>query len=175
MKKLRGMHRNCKSDEHVEVEKMKVVIAKRTMKNAYGQTLFVKGNKYKVSGKFQNDRGFYIMNELHTETPVKDFDFEKSFAAEFPNTMEFDEQTFKLAIIVENFVYYVDETESDENANTMIFRRGNFELVSNNYFATADLMETLEKIHSGKLQPEFISDNMKENIELLAESGYFEE
>lgn len=94
---------------------------------------------------------------------------------EFPNVMEYDEQVFKLAIIVDNFVYYVDEEESDENANTMMFQRGNFELVSNNYFATADLMETLGKIHSGELHPEFISDNMKENIELLAESGYFEE
>lgn len=154
---------------------MKVVIAKRTQKNAYDQTLFVEGKKYKVSGKFQNGRGFYIVNELHTETPVKDFDFEKSFAAEFPNVMEYDEQTFKLAVIAENFVYYVDEDECDENGNTMMFQRGNFELVSNNYFATNDLMETLGKIHRGELQPEFISDDMMENIKLLAESGYFEE
>lgn len=154
---------------------MKVVTAKRTQKNAYGQVLFIEGKKYKVFGKFHNDRGFYVLNELGTETPVKDFDFECSFTAKFPTVMEYDEQTFKLALIVENFVYYVDEEECDENGNTMMFRRGNFELVSNNYFATADLMETLGKIHSGKLQPEFISGNMKENMQLLAESGYFEE
>lgn len=54
------------------------VIAKRTMKNAYDQTLFIAGKEYSVAD--EDDKRVYVLNELHTETLVRkakvDDDFE---------------------------------------------------------------------------------------------------
>lgn len=35
-------------------------------------------------------------------------------------------------------------------------------------------MQVLEQVNAGKLQALYISDKMKENIDLLRESGYFD-
>lgn len=37
-----------------------------------------------------------------------------------------------------------------------------------------DFMQALEQVNAGKLQALYISDKMKENIDLLRESGYFD-
>jgi hypothetical protein len=51
---------------------------------------------------------------------------------------------FNLALITKDFVYFVNMEESDENGNTMMYNK-NGELLSDNYFASNELYETLEK------------------------------
>lgn len=51
---------------------------------------------------------------------------------------------FNLGLITKDFVYFVNMEESDENGNTMMYNK-NGELLSDNYFASNELYETLEK------------------------------
>lgn len=81
--------------------------------------------------------------------------------------------TFKLALIIPGFAYYVNYEEMDENANTIILNVDH-ELVSDNYFANCDLMGTLEKINAGEITPDYMSEEMQENFDLLKEANYFE-
>ena len=83
------------------------------------------------------------------------------------------ENVFELAMIVLGFAYYANYEESDENGNTIVVNDKN-EILSNNIFANNDFMQTLEQVNAGKLQALYISDKMKENIDLLRESGYFD-
>lgn len=83
------------------------------------------------------------------------------------------ENVFELAMIVSGFVYYANYEESDENGNTIVTNDKN-EILSNNIFANNDFMQALEQVNAGKLQALYISDKMKENIDLLRESGYFD-
>lgn len=77
------------------------------------------------------------------------------------------ENVFELAMIVPGY------EESDENGNTIVVNDKN-EILSNNIFANNDFMQALEQVNAGKLQALYISDKMKENIDLLRESGYFD-
>lgn len=83
------------------------------------------------------------------------------------------ENVFELAMIVPGFAYYANYEESDENGNTVVVNDKN-EILSNNIFANNDFMQALEQVNAGKLQALYISDKMKENIDLLCESGYFD-
>lgn len=83
------------------------------------------------------------------------------------------ENVFELAMIVPGFAYYANYEESDENGNTIVVNDKN-EILSNNIFANNDFMQALEQVNAGKLQTLYISDKMKENIDLLRESGYFD-
>lgn len=83
------------------------------------------------------------------------------------------ENVFELAMIVPGFAYYANYEESDENGNTIVVNDKN-EILSNNIFANNDFMQALEQVNAGKLQALYISDKMKENIDLLRESGYFD-
>lgn len=83
------------------------------------------------------------------------------------------ENVFELAMIVPGFAYYANYEESDENGNTIVVNDKN-EILSNNVFANNDFMQALEQVNAGKLQALYISDKMKENIDLLRESGYFD-
>lgn len=83
------------------------------------------------------------------------------------------ENVFELAMIVPGFAYYANYEESDENGNTIVANDKN-EILSNNVFANNDFMQALEQVNAGKLQALYISDKMKENIDLLRESGYFD-
>ena len=83
------------------------------------------------------------------------------------------ENVFELAMIVPGFAYYANYEESDENGNTIVVNDKN-EILSNNIFANNDFMQALEQVNSGQLQALYISDKMKENIDLLRESGYFD-
>lgn len=51
---------------------------------------------------------------------------------------------FRLSLITEEFYFYSNYKEGDENGNTIMYRRSNDELVSNNYFAYMALEEALE-------------------------------
>ena len=83
------------------------------------------------------------------------------------------ENVFELAMIVPGFAYYANYEESDENGNTIVINDKN-EILSNNIFANNDFMQALEQVNAGKLQALYISDKIKENIDLLRESGYFD-
>lgn len=83
------------------------------------------------------------------------------------------ENVFELAMIVPGFAYYANYEESDENGNTVVVNDKN-EILSNNIFANNDFMQVLEQVNARKLQALYISDKMKENIDLLRESGYFD-
>lgn len=83
------------------------------------------------------------------------------------------ENVFELAMIVPGFTYYANYEESDENGNTIVVNDKN-EILSNNIFANNDFIQALEQVNAGKLQALYISDKMKENIDLLRESGYFD-
>lgn len=83
------------------------------------------------------------------------------------------ENVFELAMIVPGFAYYANYEESDENGNTIVVNDKNG-ILSNNIFANNDFMQVLEQVNAGKLQALYISDKMKENIDLLRESGYFD-
>lgn len=83
------------------------------------------------------------------------------------------ENVFELAMIVPGFAYYANYEESDENGNTIVVNDKN-EILSNNVFANNDFMQALEQVNAGKLQALYISDKMKENVDLLRESGYFD-
>lgn len=83
------------------------------------------------------------------------------------------ENVFELAMIVPGFAYYANYEESDENGNTVVVNDKN-KILSNNIFANNDFMQALEQVNAGKLQALYISDKMKENIDLLCESGYFD-
>lgn len=58
---------------------MKKVIAKKRMENSYSQILFLEGKQYNVVREFENQKGIYVLNELGSETPVKNFNFDKMF------------------------------------------------------------------------------------------------
>lgn len=83
------------------------------------------------------------------------------------------ENVFELAMIVPGFAYYANYEESDENGNTIVVNDKN-EILSNNIFANNDFRQVLEQVNAGKLQALYISDKMKENIDLLRESCYFD-
>lgn len=56
------------------------VRAKQTAKNAYNQVLFLAGKTYDV---VRTDmRHTYVLNELHTETPVDSRQFDRAFVIE---------------------------------------------------------------------------------------------
>lgn len=83
------------------------------------------------------------------------------------------ENVFELAMIVPGFAYYANYEESDENGNTIVVNDKN-EILSNNVFANNDFMQALDQVNAEKLQALYISDKMKENIDLLRESCYFD-
>lgn len=83
------------------------------------------------------------------------------------------EQKFELALVVGKFRYYVDKEESDENACVALYRDG--ELLSDNYFAYNSLFEELCDVHTGKSEPDFISDFLKEIMVSMAENGDFDD
>jgi hypothetical protein len=50
---------------------------------------------------------------------------------------------YNLGLITKDFVYFVNSEEGDDNANVIMYKK-NGELLSDNYFASQDLFETLE-------------------------------
>ncbi len=63
---------------------------------------------------------------------------------------------FNLALISKEFVYFVNMEESDENGSTFMYNK-NGELLSDNYFASGELYETLER----ETTFDFIHPNME--------------
>lgn len=86
-----------------------------------------------------------------------------------------NDTVFKLAMIIPGFIYYADMEESDENANTVLMDVKTERIASDNYFASNEMILDLEKIHNGKIESYYMSNEMKENYDLICESGYFDE
>ena len=57
-----------------------VVVARNTIKNAFGKVLFIGGVKYQVLT--DNLNRFFLFNELQTKTYIKKGDISKYFVAE---------------------------------------------------------------------------------------------
>lgn len=76
-----------------------------------------------------------------------------------------DGRMFKLALIVENKVFYVDSVECDENANTIMCEYNdkleNLVVISDNYFAYSALFSTLLQIKKNKKTADYISNETK--------------
>ena len=51
--------------------------------------------------------------------------------------------SFYRAVETEDFIYFANYQEGDENANCLMYRKDGMELVSDNYFASADLFELM--------------------------------
>ena len=60
------------------------------------------------------------------------------------NTGKHIQHTYKLAAITADFVYYIDEEESDETTCIVMLTR-NFNLVSDNFFASNDLAHLVQR------------------------------
>jgi hypothetical protein len=71
------------------------------------------------------------------------------------------------------YTYYTLEEESDENANTKLYKNG--ELLSDNYFATDDLMKTLWSIYNGEITDYWMSESMEFNYKCMVEANDFKE
>lgn len=75
---------------------------------------------------------------------------------------------YVLSLVTEDFLYYVNEKESDENGCVIMIRK-NGELVSDNYFAYSSYIDDMEKLLENKLKYEFVSENS-----LYGAKEYFE-
>lgn len=53
-------------------------------------------------------------------------------------------KTYQPAVLTIDFVYYIDEQEGDDNAAVLMFNR-ELRLISDNYFAYADLFEIVHE------------------------------
>ena len=71
---------------------------------------------------------------------------------------------FERSIETHEFIFFVNENEGDENENTIMFRRYDMSLMSDNYFASAELYEiALERADVIT----FLSDSAKRMLELI--------
>lgn len=67
---------------------------------------------------------------------------------------------FTMVLETSDYVFYSDFEESDENGNTKMYNKDG-KLLSDNYFAYNELMNQLESINNGEIDPIFIHDYLK--------------
>jgi hypothetical protein len=85
----------------------------------------------------------------------------------YPKIIKKEFQTFKIALITEKNVFYVDEEESDEDGATIMYDR-NMNKISDNYFATEEYLEQSKKHYKNKSwvwASNSTEYNVKEHIE----------
>lgn len=70
--------------------------------------------------------------------------------------------TYKLALVTSEFVFYVNGNESDENGCVLMYNKDN-KLVSDNYFAFDEYIDTMEQIITNNLKYEYIDSDQLEN------------
>lgn len=75
----------------------------------------------------------------------------------YTKSIETDLGVFNLSLITKDFVYYVNPTESDENACVIMLDRAG-ELVSDNYFAYGDYMNVMELVAKGATDYDYIDE-----------------
>lgn len=72
--------------------------------------------------------------------------------------------TYKLALVTSDFVFYVNEHESDGNGCVMMYNKDN-KLISENYFAFNEYIDTMEQIITGDLKYEYVDNDQLENMQ----------
>ena len=72
--------------------------------------------------------------------------------------------TYKLALVTNDFVFYVNEYEFDENACVMMYDK-NDKLISCNYFAFNEYISVMEQILLNDLEYEYIDNDQLENMQ----------
>lgn len=73
---------------------------------------------------------------------------------------------YQRAVETKEFIFFVNEHEGDENENTLLFRRDDMGLVSDNYFASAELFE-IAIDRSDEIT--FLSDAARQMIDSIQE------
>lgn len=73
---------------------------------------------------------------------------------------------FERMLETTDYVFFVNEIEGDDNENTLMFRKENHNLISDNYFASAELFEIiLERVE----EITFLSDSGNHMINSMQE------
>lgn len=73
-----------------------------------------------------------------------------------------------------DFIYFANYQEGDENGSVMMYRKSDFSLASDNYFAYNDMFELITEKSK---EITYLSRSMKNNIKLYKEAhpDYFSE
>lgn len=71
--------------------------------------------------------------------------------------------TYKLALVTNDFVFYVNEHEYDGNGCVMMYDK-NDKLISENYFAFNEYIDTMEQIITNDLKYEYVDSDQLENM-----------
>jgi hypothetical protein len=71
--------------------------------------------------------------------------------------------TYKLGLKTKDYVYFVNESEGDDSANTIMYNAKG-ELLSDNYFASNDLFERLTEIANGNEFYVYIKPSIEKNL-----------
>lgn len=77
---------------------------------------------------------------------------------------------YKLAMATKYYAFYIDENESDENANTIMVSASDYKVMSDNYFASEALFEHMLKLATRPHLCDdilFVSNDCKYSIEVL--------
>jgi len=70
--------------------------------------------------------------------------------------------TYTLALITSDFIFYVNEHEGDENGCTIMYDRHN-KLISDNYFAFDEYINTMDQIITNQLKCEYVNQDRIED------------
>lgn len=107
------------------------------------------------------------MNAGNSNTIVVPFDgFTPQTIAPSTQKIEKWNGVYQRAVETEEFIFFVNEHEGDENENTLLFRRDDMILVSDNYFASTELFEiALERVD----EIIFLSDAARQMIDSIQE------
>lgn len=74
-----------------------------------------------------------------------------------------NDREFKLALVTKDFIFYIDEEESDDNGNTIMYRNDKeMILVSDNYFASIGLCDELKEVIEQGKEYQFMCSSLKE-------------
>lgn len=72
-------------------------------------------------------------------------------------------KNYKLALVTNEYKYYINALESDENKAVIMKDKDN-KIVSDNYFAYADFMEQMENIIEGSTTYEYMDKDVLEQV-----------
>jgi len=78
-----------------------------------------------------------------------------NFSIALDTCFEKEGREFAKFLETENAIYFVDQLESDDNANTIMFDLSG-KVISDNYFANQSLMEDICENKAVKIEPSFI-------------------
>lgn len=86
---------------------------------------------------------------------------DETFAKKFPKEIKYDDDTFSLYMITDEYVFFLNLMESDDNGCTRMYDH-QMNLISNNYFATNEIAVIVyEQQHSIR----WVSEEAKYNMQ----------